>query len=418
VDKLISKSDNSIDRKAVASLLGKQLKYKRVEQELRRLARTLPPGAKLPAERDLAIEYSCNFLTVRKALKQLVDDSLIVRRVGSGTFIAENRQEPPSEPVRSGKPRLGILTYQNVNPYAFAVIQAIAHLGLSEQFELHSCWISDFSDEGSRRAEMTAREASLDAYILPWFPHDMTPDIYGFVRRSNIPVSLPMLIPGLEKYCFEESHLFGASVLSITEALCAYFLRLGHKHIAFLGPDSPSDKILQERLGAYIGFNSRENLATICSLVKKESHAMDRLTERWKQYVGDLAVIAYDDEHALRFMTAMHKIGLSAPKDYAIIGYNNNDASHYSDPPLSSVRQNFGYLAEWMVKNALALMKGMTNQSKEAPSLDLIVRATCGGAGRIDDQTRADLLRLKLNICEDAPALMPAEIESEAQAAA
>jgi len=41
---------------------------------------------------------------------------------------------------------------------------------------------------------------------------------------------------------------------------------------------------------------------------------MDQLAQRWKTFRGDLAIISYDDEHALRFMTAMHKIGLSAPR--------------------------------------------------------------------------------------------------------
>ena len=45
-----------------------------------------------------------------------------------------------------------------------------------------------------------------------------------------------------------------------------------------------------------------------------------------KAYRGDLAVISYDDEHALRFITAMHKIGLSAPEDFQIIGHNNDEA--------------------------------------------------------------------------------------------
>jgi DNA-binding LacI/PurR family transcriptional regulator len=111
---------------------------------------------------------------------------------------------------------------------------------------------------------------------------------------------------------------------------------------------------------------------------------MDKLAERWKSFRGDLAILSYDDEHAIRFMTAMHKIGLNAPDDYAIIGYNDTEASRYSDPPLSSVRQNFDYIGEWLLKSALGLSKNRVCQSSKDPKLQLLVRNTCGGMDHLD----------------------------------
>ncbi|MBC6406446.1 MAG: FadR family transcriptional regulator [Rhodospirillales bacterium] len=42
---------------------------------------------RLPAERDLAQHYRASRSTVRQALKQLEEGNLVVRRVGSGTFV-------------------------------------------------------------------------------------------------------------------------------------------------------------------------------------------------------------------------------------------------------------------------------------------------------------------------------------------
>ena len=316
----------------------KQLKHKRIELELRQLATTLPPGAKLPAERDLAIEYDCNFLTVRKALKQLTDDGLIVRRVGSGTFVATQERVAVVHGQTRRANRVGVLVFQQGNAYAFSVLQAISHVALTESVDLRSCWINDFAEAGLRQAAMLADEGCC-TLVLPWCPVEMTDALQSFIRRCPLPVSVPMLIPGLERFCFEEAHLYGASLLSSTEALCHYFVRLGHRRIAFLGPNSPGDEILQRQLGAYTCYMSRENLPTICGLVESNPRSMDQLAERWKAFRGELAIISHDDEHALRFLTSMHKLGLSAPDDFAIIGYNNVDASHYSDPPLSTVRR-------------------------------------------------------------------------------
>jgi DNA-binding LacI/PurR family transcriptional regulator len=391
--------------KGFTALNIKPLKYKQVEEELRQLAKTLPAGAKLPAERNLAIEYKCNFLTVRKALKYLVNDGLIVRRSGSGTFITDNKPSESSNTPPDTN-RVGMLVYQESNAYAFSVLQSIAHAALETKTDLRSCWVTDFTDDALRQAEVLLHEGC-SALTLPWFPPGMTNQVQDFLRLSPIPVSLPLLIPGLEKYCFEKAPLFGTTLLSGTEGLCLYFEKLGHHRIAFLGPDSPGNNIFQQKLGAYSCYMSRENLSPLCGMAKPTAHSMDQLAQRWKNYRGDLAIVSYDDEHALRFMTAMHKLGLSAPVDYVILGYNNTDASRYSDPPLSTVRQNFDHIGRWLLRNALALSRNEVDQATLPAPLDLLVRSTCGGKDKITPEFEKNLLHFNLRVVKQ-PAKAPA----------
>ena len=47
------------------------------------------PGFRLPAERELVETYKCARMTVRRALQDLEAEGLIVRRHGSGTFVAD-----------------------------------------------------------------------------------------------------------------------------------------------------------------------------------------------------------------------------------------------------------------------------------------------------------------------------------------
>ena len=374
-----------------------QFKHKQVEAEIRQLAQTLPVGARLPAERNMALSYGCNFLTVRRALKELVDDGTVVRRIGSGTFVA--RHPVAVGEVRPSDNRVGVLVCQGGNAYAYRVLQAIAHAGLEQKVELRSSWVRDFCDDGVSQAKLLEQEGCV-AITLPWFPHDRIDEVRTFVRNSPLPVSLPLVIPGLEKNSFEQHEVFGGSLQVATEALCSYFHALGHRRIALLGPDSATDVVLQKELSAYACYTSRENLPNFCGLVRPGAQAMDQLAERWKAFRGDLAVISYDDEHALRFMTAMHKIGLSAPADFQIVGYNDTDASEFSDPPLSTIRQNFDYIGHWLLKSALALARGGVEQSDRLPRPQMLVRATCGGLGRIDDAFRVKLPNLDI-VCEE-----------------
>ena len=48
------------------------LKYQQVKVSIESVVDQLQPGDKIPSERDLAKQYDCNFLTVRKALALLV----------------------------------------------------------------------------------------------------------------------------------------------------------------------------------------------------------------------------------------------------------------------------------------------------------------------------------------------------------
>ena len=64
--------------------------YQQLERALREAIerRVFAPDDPLPAERDLATELAVSRITVRKATDRLVSEGLLVRRQGSGTFVA------------------------------------------------------------------------------------------------------------------------------------------------------------------------------------------------------------------------------------------------------------------------------------------------------------------------------------------
>jgi DNA-binding GntR family transcriptional regulator len=53
----------------------------------------LPPGSRLPAERNLAVEYGVAYDTIRRATKVLRERNLIVTVHGRGTFVSEHVSE-------------------------------------------------------------------------------------------------------------------------------------------------------------------------------------------------------------------------------------------------------------------------------------------------------------------------------------
>lgn len=64
--------------------------YRQLQRALREAieSRALGPDDALPAERQIASELAISRITVRKAIDGLVDEGLLVRRQGSGNFVA------------------------------------------------------------------------------------------------------------------------------------------------------------------------------------------------------------------------------------------------------------------------------------------------------------------------------------------
>jgi GntR family transcriptional regulator len=69
--------------------LAAEPKYYTVKRHLLDFIGALEPGAPVPTERELATELETSRTTVRQALGELVVEGRLVRRQGSGTFVAE-----------------------------------------------------------------------------------------------------------------------------------------------------------------------------------------------------------------------------------------------------------------------------------------------------------------------------------------
>jgi GntR family transcriptional regulator len=63
--------------------------YLQIASKLRGTVGNLKAGERLPSEPQLAKDFKVSRFTVAKAVEQLVKDGLIVRKQGSGTFVAE-----------------------------------------------------------------------------------------------------------------------------------------------------------------------------------------------------------------------------------------------------------------------------------------------------------------------------------------
>lgn len=80
---------------SVESQPQREPKYYMVKRHLLETVQSLPPGSVVPTERTLSSEFGTSRMTVRQALTELVAEGLLVRRQGSGTYVAEPKMTWP-----------------------------------------------------------------------------------------------------------------------------------------------------------------------------------------------------------------------------------------------------------------------------------------------------------------------------------
>ncbi|HKW70843.1 MAG TPA: GntR family transcriptional regulator [Candidatus Dormibacteraeota bacterium] len=64
-------------------------RYREIEQAMRQRLAKLKPGAELPSDAELCEEFSVSRMTARHAMNRLVQEGLLLRARGRGTFVAE-----------------------------------------------------------------------------------------------------------------------------------------------------------------------------------------------------------------------------------------------------------------------------------------------------------------------------------------
>ncbi|WP_091547234.1 LacI family DNA-binding transcriptional regulator [Modestobacter sp. DSM 44400] len=99
------------------------------------------------------------------------------------------------------------------------------------------------------------------------------------------------------------------------------------------------------------------------------------------------AVFLANDQMALGLLAAFHDVGLHAPQDVSVVGFDDLPEAPYFSPPLTTVRQDFAELGRRGVQLVLARLRGEDVAAPEPVAPQLVVRSTTGpypvpGSGR------------------------------------
>ncbi|MFC4504018.1 MULTISPECIES: LacI family DNA-binding transcriptional regulator [Streptomyces] len=137
-----------------------------------------------------------------------------------------------------------------------------------------------------------------------------------------------------------------------------YLVGLGHRHLATAMPDTPELQALaglRERLIRQATHTA--GLADCPTMVLPGD--LDAAEERLRTFRAEhpevTAVLAYNDDLALLTLAAMRHIGLRAPEDLAVIGFDDTPHGALFSPALTTVHIDAEAIGRIAARNALGL---------------------------------------------------------------
>ncbi len=359
----------------------KPFKYILLYEQLRDSIKTgqYGPGDKLPSEQELSRRSGLNYHTVRKSLKLLEADGLLTRRVGTGSFVLAPLPisgKPEPEGGQRSLRSLAVLVEPDPGVFTMRLIEAMDAVCLSKGHGLNLRPVQRLDDSALRAVNQLRRQGSA-AVIVPRFAKPDPTLAARFVAACPLPVVIPELFPGLERNCCYRPDSIGYLDYSLMSLAFLHFKSHGFRHIAYVGPLAGHSIPGDRRLASYRQLTDQFGFPVYEGLVGDSFAEVDSLVTQWETLKERLAVVCYDDHHALRLMTSLHKHNLRIPADIAVLGVNNSPECFTSDPPLSSIEFPYAEIARGMVEHALALSAGAARQIRATSAGTLVVRDSC-----------------------------------------
>jgi DNA-binding LacI/PurR family transcriptional regulator len=292
------------------------------------------PGERMEPERTFMVEGEMSYPTVSRAFRDLAAEGLIHRRVGAGTFVAD---EPPA--AHPAIRTLGVFYYHVHTPYFDAV-----YAGIEAECRLHRIDLitlpSGTDEQSEAQTVRELEERRVDGIIgIPMALPGLQRQLQLQIERGTPAVTLGVVLPQLGCDAITFNNEYGGSLAT------RHLLELGHERIGLVAPRAryPQTLYLEIQAGMRqaraeqnlsgdpptallpISFHEREDREvrnSILSLVHDQ-----RVT----------ALICASDPLARFAMQVLGEAGLRVPDDISIIGFGDLPLAAQLDPPLTTV---------------------------------------------------------------------------------
>jgi DNA-binding LacI/PurR family transcriptional regulator len=331
-------------------------------------------GDRIPPETRLAGQFGVSKNTVREAVTVLVEEGVLRRRQGSGTYVA--RADAAAALT------VAVVLHTVGHIYAAqtrAVVTALQERGaIPVVLDAGECGIGDgIPDSGLlttvlTRADGLVVEGTAEPFRALCASAGIDCPPAAVINHVGDPAAAVQV---------------RADVAHGTWLGTRHLIALGHERILFVihrdgnpGQNAGYEAILRghRQALAEAGLEDRVRYLFLDDDFRVAADR-ERLAAILRAPDRPTAVFAYEDYRAKCVMETACAVGLSVPMDLALVGYFNTPWTEMTELPLTSVSMEEIAIARTAAADLLGLLSGEAVPSPRTIAPRLVVRASCGG---------------------------------------
>lgn len=332
-------------------------------------------GQLIPSERELCSREGLSRTTVRRAIQLLVDEGVLYRVPGSGTYVG-HAAPLTIEPLQEHA-TIGLILPTLTNPYFGELVAAIERESTRAGYQL---LLGQSDLTGHSVAPYLARYAE-------------NPAVKGVVVVStwqDIPVASYEQLARVGKpflFVVRHAETVGADSVATDHVggareLMRYLIGLGHRRIAFIG--SSLNHAARHYQGYLAGLREAELPEDPALQVQPGIENLEELGETGihillERKVPFTAVFAQIDLIAMGVLRTLHSAGIRVPEDVSVVGFDNIPRAEHCQPPLTTVDHTVAEIG----RLAVLLLQDRMNGRYDGPARRVIIqprvviRASC-----------------------------------------
>jgi GntR family transcriptional regulator, arabinose operon transcriptional repressor len=342
---------------------------------------SLRPGAQIPTEFDLASEYQVSRGTIRQALLALVNEGLLERARGRGTFV---RALPASSGVTAPTAkRIGVLLSQSSREMDLLTLMGVENAARVRGYRVSFACTEENMEQ---QAEDIARlQADHVAGIVIFPIRDIRSDLSIWRLQAD---GIPFVL--VDRYFSDlDSDYVTTDNLGAGYRVTEHLIILGHTRIGFVHSywGTQATTSVRDRQSGYVKALREYDLVFDETLIFQEpapSTASDPFRDYLVRPDRPTAIFASTDHVAVGLMQSAQRNGLRVPDDLALVGFDNLEFTAALNPPLTTVAQTFSDIGYQAANLLMSRIEGLGGPPRhiEVPA-NLIVRESCGARLRV-----------------------------------
>lgn len=304
--------------------------YQKITQALKKQIALgiFPTDSKLPTEKELATLYQVSRITSKRALTDLEHAGIIYRIRGKGSFVKHDHiQITPS--VKPHKKRILFLL-----PFANDLslgnfTEELLPLLYQQKFDLFLT-----STEFIQQKQSDEIIEEFDGLIYYSSHLEAHLDFLFDLSLQHFPTVL--LDQKLHELPFPS---IVSDNFSGGKQACHYLIEQGHTQIGYIFGHSTHAQTARQRYLGYLEQIKKEKLPFYTIYADREASVTSLISYIEKNQLT--ALICENDVTAISAIQLLTAQGWNIPDQLSIIGFDNIQASHFIEPSLTTIAQNF-----------------------------------------------------------------------------